>query len=309
VDGAWPEREHSAGGWDATHFTRAGRVAYSIVDVVTRYWIGYLLSSEQTSTQAQLLFARALADQHLLDQDGRPLAAAEDEAGDEDRLPVLIAWSDNGTEMTAIDMRKFMALMAIAQHHGRPGTRTDRRSGIVPSATSSRSPAASTTSCRISTAGSRWSRRSRSRPKIGMNAALARTVRHPWSHHRRDQARHASKSAGRTRGELQGRDRPAEAPGLAAWAADLGLPRRAFCLVAGEAKPVYVDFQSPALVRNLHRMLGRATTASPDVAVRFTEMLPSPEQCWLEQGGHRYTSELRLVAVDRTRRGQGSLAR
>jgi putative transposase len=46
--------------WDATHFTRCGRVAYAIVDVVTRYWIGYLLSSEQTSTQAQLLFARAL---------------------------------------------------------------------------------------------------------------------------------------------------------------------------------------------------------------------------------------------------------
>jgi hypothetical protein len=30
--------------WDATHFTRAQRVAYAIVDVVTRYWIGYLLS-------------------------------------------------------------------------------------------------------------------------------------------------------------------------------------------------------------------------------------------------------------------------
>lgn len=106
--------------WDATHFTRAGRVAYAIVDVVTRYWIGYLLSSEQTSTQAQLLFARALEDQHLLDADGRPPAI------DEDGMPVLIAWSDNGTEMTAIDTRQFMALMAITQHHGRPGTPTDQ---------------------------------------------------------------------------------------------------------------------------------------------------------------------------------------
>jgi putative transposase len=44
--------------WDATHFPRAKRVAYAIVDVVTRYWIGYLLTTEQTSTQAQLLFAR-----------------------------------------------------------------------------------------------------------------------------------------------------------------------------------------------------------------------------------------------------------
>ncbi|MFL5863485.1 MAG: integrase core domain-containing protein [Solirubrobacteraceae bacterium] len=106
--------------WDATHFTRAGRVAYAIVDVVTRYWIGYLLSGEQTSTQAQLLFARALENEHLLDGDGRPPAS------DDDDRPVLIAWSDNGTEMTALDTRKFMALMAITQHHGRPGTPTDQ---------------------------------------------------------------------------------------------------------------------------------------------------------------------------------------
>jgi putative transposase len=106
--------------WDATHFTRAGRVAYAIVDVVTRYWIGYLLSGEQTSTQAQLLFARALEDQHLLGGDGRPPAL------EDDGMPVLIAWSDNGSEMTALDTRKFMALMAITQHHGRPGTPTDQ---------------------------------------------------------------------------------------------------------------------------------------------------------------------------------------
>jgi hypothetical protein len=36
-------------------------------------------------------------------------------------------------------------------------------------------------------------------------------------------------------------------------------------------------------------------------------MLPSPEQCWLEHDGSRFTSELRIVAVDRTRRNHGSL--
>jgi transposase InsO family protein len=106
--------------WDATHFTRAKRVAYAIVDVVTRYWIGYLLSSEQTHTQAQLLFARALEDQGLLGPDGLPL-----EHGPEDP-PILVAWSDNGSEMTAVDTRQFMAMMAIVQHHGRPGTPTDQ---------------------------------------------------------------------------------------------------------------------------------------------------------------------------------------
>jgi putative transposase len=106
--------------WDATHFTRCKRVAYAIVDVVTRYWIGYLLTSEQTHTQVQLLFARALEDQELLRADGLPLR------DDHEDGPILVAWSDNGAEMTAIDTRQFMALMAIAQHHGRPGTPTDQ---------------------------------------------------------------------------------------------------------------------------------------------------------------------------------------
>jgi transposase InsO family protein len=106
--------------WDCSHFTRAKRVAYAIVDVVTRYWIGYLLTTEQTSTQAQLLFATALEDQGLLGPDGLP-----PDHGAEDP-PILVAWSDNGSEMTAVDTRQFMALMAIAQHHGRPGTPTDQ---------------------------------------------------------------------------------------------------------------------------------------------------------------------------------------
>jgi putative transposase len=106
--------------WDCSHFTRAKRVAYAIVDVVTRYWIGYLLSTEQTTTQAQLLFARALEDQRLLGPGGLPPDHGPDDP------PILVAWSDNGSEMTAIDTRQFMALMAIAQHHGRPGTPTDQ---------------------------------------------------------------------------------------------------------------------------------------------------------------------------------------
>jgi putative transposase len=105
--------------WDASHFPRARRVAYAIVDVVTRYWIAYLLSSEQSSTQAQLLFARALEDQRLIGADGAPPVSG-------DGLPILVAWSDNGAEMTAADTREFMALMTIAQHHGRPGTPTDQ---------------------------------------------------------------------------------------------------------------------------------------------------------------------------------------
>jgi putative transposase len=106
--------------WDATHFTRARRHVYAIVDVVSRYWIGYLLTTEQTVTQVQLLFTDALEHQGLLDAQGAPIRR-----GDE-REPALIAWSDNGPEMTAGDTKTFMALMAILQHHGRPHTPTDQ---------------------------------------------------------------------------------------------------------------------------------------------------------------------------------------
>jgi transposase InsO family protein len=67
----------------------------------------------------RLLFASALEDQGLLGPDGLPLR--DDHDG-----PILVAWSDNGSEMKSIDTRQFMALMAIAQHHGRPGTPTDQ---------------------------------------------------------------------------------------------------------------------------------------------------------------------------------------
>ena len=113
--------------YDASHFERARRVAYAIVDVVTRYWIGYLLTVEMTSTQVQVLFHTALEDQglldgatgELLDGDGQPRQRDDDG-------PILVAWSDNGPEMTSADTREFMALLAIAQHHGRPSTPTDQ---------------------------------------------------------------------------------------------------------------------------------------------------------------------------------------
>ena len=40
--------------------------------------------------------------------------------------PVLLAVSDNGPQMTSCSTREFMAMCAIAQHFGRPGTPTDQ---------------------------------------------------------------------------------------------------------------------------------------------------------------------------------------
>jgi hypothetical protein len=62
---------------------------------------------------------------------------------------------------------------------------------------------------------------------------------------------------------------------------------------------VYVDFESRVLTGIACRLLRRAAAERPEAVVRVTEMLPAPEDCWLEDaGGLRYTSELRLVAVD-----------
>jgi len=83
------------------------------------------------------------------------------------------------------------------------------------------------------------------------------------------------------------------------------MPRRVFALSPGETKPIYVDFDSPILTRILCRQIRRATTDDPGRPVRFTEMLPAPKDCWLaDEDDRRYTSELRLVAVDL--RGQAS---
>lgn len=103
-------------------------------------------------------------------------------------------------------------------------------------------------------------------------------------------------------------DQPAEAAAIPAWADELGLPRRVFALVGDEAKPVYVDLESPVLLRNLHRMARRAIVSDADASVRFCEMLPGPDGCWLEGENGRYTCELRIVAVDQTRRGGGTLS-
>jgi hypothetical protein len=41
--------------------------------------------------------------------------------------------------------------------------------------------------------------------------------------------------------------------------------------------------------------------------VRFSEVLPGPDGCWLEHNGDRFTSEMRFVGVDRSRRGLGTI--
>jgi hypothetical protein len=86
----------------------------------------------------------------------------------------------------------------------------------------------------------------------------------------------------------------AELPGdLAAWARERGLPRRVFARSALERKPRYVDFESPSLCRALKRF-------AREGVIEFEEMLPGPEECWLESDAGHHTSELRVVALGRS---------
>jgi hypothetical protein len=84
---------------------------------------------------------------------------------------------------------------------------------------------------------------------------------------------------------------------LAGWARDRGLPRRVFVRSPLERKPRYVDFESPALRRILARFLAPVREQAPGAPVEFTEMLPGPEDCWLESDAGHHTSELRIVAL------------
>ncbi len=123
----WPEwlewKPNRIWAWDGTHFPRARRVAFAIVDLVSRKWIDTVVSAEESSTQVKVLFEHALEVEGLID-----LLTPErlELAPDDPARPILLAVSDNGSPMTSEATREFMALMAVVQHHGRPHTPTDQ---------------------------------------------------------------------------------------------------------------------------------------------------------------------------------------
>lgn len=86
------------------------------------------------------------------------------------------------------------------------------------------------------------------------------------------------------------------------WRRAAGLPRNVFVKVTGEVKPFFVDFDSVISVNILAKSLRRLqekSTGSEEISVQFSEMIPSAESLWLtDSAGDRYTSELRIVAVD-----------
>lgn len=92
------------------------------------------------------------------------------------------------------------------------------------------------------------------------------------------------------------------------WARQHGLPRFVFVKTPAEVKPFFVDFDSPVLINIFAKMVHRTiagnnpdplVTLPPNPKITVSEMLPTPDKCWLPDAeGQHYTSELRMVVVD-----------
>ncbi|MDN5861348.1 MAG: integrase core domain-containing protein, partial [Pseudonocardia sp.] len=138
----WPDwlewKPNRIWGYDFTHFPRADRAVIAIIDVVSRKWITTVCSAEESSTQVEIAFTRALdaedlwhaADaaataelvKALVDGDAEVIDKA---VADGDR-PLLLAISDNGPQMRSHSTKEFLAGVAIARQFGRPGVPQDQ---------------------------------------------------------------------------------------------------------------------------------------------------------------------------------------
>jgi hypothetical protein len=86
------------------------------------------------------------------------------------------------------------------------------------------------------------------------------------------------------------------------WMQQYGMPRFVFVKSPIEPKPVYIDFASPIYVRILSKLIRQITESDLDnPKLVISEMYPAHDKLWLtDADGKRYTSELRIAALDTT---------
>lgn len=87
------------------------------------------------------------------------------------------------------------------------------------------------------------------------------------------------------------------------WRDAQAMPRFVFVKVQVEVKPFFVDFDSPTYINILAKAIRRTVESGQATSpVTIVEMIPDPDHAWLRDGDdQRYTSELRIVAVDPAR--------
>lgn len=125
--------------YDFTHFRGLpGWACIAVLDVISKKWLSTVFAPEETHIQVENAFIAALdADGKgwLLDDAGFAAQLAsghvpdpQTDAGHDGtgQVPVLLAVSDNGPQMTSSKTAQFMAAARIAQHFGRPGTPNDQ---------------------------------------------------------------------------------------------------------------------------------------------------------------------------------------
>lgn len=131
--------------YDFTHFSGLpGWCAIAVVDVVSRYCLALRLCAEESSTQVETAFIEALSTDGkawlledeafaaelatgvVPDPDLEAITTAADGLDAAGEVPVLLAVSDNGPQMTSSMTATFMAGARIGQHFGRPGTPNDQ---------------------------------------------------------------------------------------------------------------------------------------------------------------------------------------
>lgn len=84
------------------------------------------------------------------------------------------------------------------------------------------------------------------------------------------------------------------------WARKEGLPRFVFVKTPSEVKPFFLDLDNPYCVNTFLKAVRQTREKNLNKhPVTLTEMVPSLEELWLPDAeGQRYTSELRLVALE-----------
>jgi len=94
-------------------------------------------------------------------------------------------------------------------------------------------------------------------------------------------------------------DDPRSFLALRQWARANGVPRYVYAKSAKEPKPIFLDLESQKCAELLAHLLKQAAGGNSPGPVTISEMLPEPERCWLQDAsGDRFTSEVRLLAVD-----------
>jgi transposase InsO family protein len=89
-----------------------------IEDLVSRKWLTHLVSSEETTTQVQAAFTTALESEGLLEAAlARAATGRVDPDADDGINPLLLAVSDNGSQMIATAQRRLARQQRSNQSH------------------------------------------------------------------------------------------------------------------------------------------------------------------------------------------------